>query len=239
MRLDLDAKVRTRDGEDAGRVQWAIVDPQSNEVTHVVVSTGTLFGRDVLVPRAELDRASEEGDVLRLQLSKEELAAHPTYAPAGYAPPPPTWFPPGGYGLPAGAYLWPSGVPLAGAGYPAPNAPAPAAGATGQAEAAAGLGAPEAVPSRTPVPGEPEEIAVGKGAAVVDKSGEDIGVVDEVLFDAERGSLRGFVLRIGGVIRTLFGGGETVEVPATRIERVGESTVYLNVTKEDLAPAAG
>ena len=37
MRLDLDAKVRARDGEEIGSVDRAIVNPQTNEVTDIVV----------------------------------------------------------------------------------------------------------------------------------------------------------------------------------------------------------
>jgi hypothetical protein len=33
MRVDLDAKVQTRDGEAAGSVQRAVIDPQANEVS--------------------------------------------------------------------------------------------------------------------------------------------------------------------------------------------------------------
>ena len=40
MRVDLDAKVRAQDGEDIGSIDRVIVDPRSNEVTHVVVRTG-------------------------------------------------------------------------------------------------------------------------------------------------------------------------------------------------------
>ncbi len=108
MRVSLDAKVKTRNGEDAGTVQWAIIDPRSNDVT------------DVVVPRAELDRASADGDVLRLQLSKEELDDLPAYAPALYVAPPPDWVPPAGYGLPYGSFLWPAAAPSTAPGYPYP-----------------------------------------------------------------------------------------------------------------------
>ena len=40
MRVDLDAKVRTHDGEDAGSVQRAVVDPRTNEVMELVITTG-------------------------------------------------------------------------------------------------------------------------------------------------------------------------------------------------------
>ena len=44
MRVDLDAKVGTSDGQDAGSVQRVVVDPRSTEVTDFVISTGGLSG---------------------------------------------------------------------------------------------------------------------------------------------------------------------------------------------------
>jgi sporulation protein YlmC with PRC-barrel domain len=76
---------------------------------------------------------------------------------------------------------------------------------------------------------------LGKGAVVMDSDGHDVGVVDDVLFDQNGGQLRGFVLRIGGVFRTLFGGGDTVEVDVSQVERVAEGIVHLRVRKDDLA----
>jgi hypothetical protein len=58
MRLDLDAKVRARDGEEIGSVDRAVVDPRTNEITHIVVKTGAIFGRDIMVPREDLERGS-------------------------------------------------------------------------------------------------------------------------------------------------------------------------------------
>ena len=226
MRLGLDAKVKTRDGEDAGTVQWAIIDPRSNDVTDVVVRAGAFLGRDVVVPRAELDRASADGDVLRLQLGKEELDNLPAYAPAQYVAPPPDWVPPAGYGLPYSSFLWPAAAP-----YTAPGYVYPAAYGYG-----AGAAAPPAVPAQAP---ESQGIELGKGTIVIDRDGEDIGVVDDVRFDAGSGDLRGFVLRLGGTLRTLFGGGDMVEVSAAQVERVGAGTVRLNVTKDQLARVAG
>ena len=108
MRVDLHAKVRTSDGQDAGNVRRAVVDPRMNQVIDFVVSTGGLLGRDVLVPRGELEAATADGDALRLRLSKAELERMPDYIPANYTPPPPGWILPGAYAFGAyGGYVWP------------------------------------------------------------------------------------------------------------------------------------
>src|SRR5919199_6046382 len=109
MRIDLDAKVRTRDGHGAGSVQRAVVDPRTNEVMELVVSTGGWLGRDVLVPRTEIEAAEDDGGAVRLRLTKQELEALPAYVPANYVAPPVGAAMPLGYGFPESGFLWPVG----------------------------------------------------------------------------------------------------------------------------------
>src|SRR5512141_2840948 len=109
MRVDLNAKVRTIGGEDAGRVERAVIDPETNEVCAFVVGTGGLLGRSVIVPRVDLERASRDGDVIVLSLSKDELNDLQPYEPAAYGAPPYGWTPFGAYDYPMPGYLWPAG----------------------------------------------------------------------------------------------------------------------------------
>jgi sporulation protein YlmC with PRC-barrel domain len=243
MRVDLDAKIRTHDGHTAGTVERAVIDPQTNEVTAFVVNTGGFLGRDVIVPRADLEQAQPDGDGLRLRLTKADLEALPTYVAEDYIPPPSGWASPGDYSYPPGAYLWPAGFPYVGfpAGFPGPAAglggPTSTYPGTPQEEAwrdALTSGVRDEAPDGTG-DSEHDEILLPKGAIVLDRGGHDIGVVDDVRFDQASGALLGFVLRLGGPIRTLFGGGETVEVPAAQVLRVDEGTVYLRVDRDELA----
>lgn len=216
MRVDLDAKVRARDGEEIGSVDRAIVDPRTNEVTDIVVRTGTIFGRDIVVPRAEIERANQDGDTIQLDLTKDELERFPDFLPEQYGAPPPTWVAPTGYGFPASGYAWPIAMdPMTG---PVPM-PIPEEYVDERAE-------------------EPDQVTLTKGALVLDRHDDDIGVVDDLRFDAETGQLQGFVLRVGGALRTLFGGGDTVEVSSYQIETVGESVVKLRLAKEEVEAAA-
>ncbi|MGE3268832.1 MAG: PRC-barrel domain-containing protein [Chloroflexota bacterium] len=214
MRLDLDAKVRASDGEDIGSVDRAIVDPRTNEVTHIVVRTGAIFGRDILVPREDLERGSQDGDTIRLNLTKEELERQPDFVPEQYGPTPGTWVAPAGYGFPSTSYLYPLAVdPMM-------------------------TGMPIMVPNENAPMEEPDQVTLTKGALVTDRHGDDVGVVDDVRFDADSGRLQGFVLRVGGALRTLFGGGDTVEVSRSQIESVGEAIVRLRLPKEEIKAAA-
>ncbi len=73
--------------------------------------------------------------------------------------------------------------------------------------------------------------AVAKGAVVLDSSGEVVGVVDGVVVDPETGRTDGVTIRVGGMLRTFFGGGECVRVSAGEITESDEQTVRLNSTK--------
>jgi len=216
MRVDLDAKVRARDGEDIGSIDRVIVDPRNNEVTHVVVRTGAIFGRDIVVPRADVERANQDGDTIQLDLTKDEMEKLPDFSAEEYGAPPPTWVAPAGYGFPASGYAWPLAMdPMMG---PVPM-PIPEEYMDEEIE-------------------EPEHVTLTKGALVLDRHDDDIGVVDDMRFDAESGQLQGFVLRVGGALRTLFGGGDTLEVSRYQIETVGESVVKLRLAKEEVEAAA-
>jgi sporulation protein YlmC with PRC-barrel domain len=163
VRVDLDVKVRTRDGESAGSVQRAIVDPRANEVTDFVISTGGVFGQDVLVPRERLEAASREGDSIRLDFYLDELRQMPRYEPADYTVPATGWVPPIGYAYPVAGFVWP-------AGYLWPGEPA-------------------AAPRRDVFDGEVSP-AIEKGTAMRGRAGDEIGVVDDVRFDPDTGGCK-------------------------------------------------
>jgi sporulation protein YlmC with PRC-barrel domain len=110
MRIDLNARVRTRDGHDVGHITQVIFDPRKREVTGLVVATGTLLtGEDIVVPRADIERATMDGDVVVLQLTKDEFERLEKFVPERYEVAPVGWVPPPGgvaWGFPADAYLW-------------------------------------------------------------------------------------------------------------------------------------
>lgn len=210
MQVDLHAKVRTRDGASAGGVQKAIVDPSANQVTDFVVSTGGLFGYDVMVPRQRLESSSREGDELCLDLTRDELKNLPRYEPDDYTVPTVGWLTPVGYGAyPASAFVWPiSYVPT---------------------DFSPNLVPPEDDESRSE-----EWPAIEKGAAVRDRGDEKIGVVEDVRLDPTTGQLQALVVRAGGTLQRFLGGGETHEVRRSEIERVGDGNVYLRVDVNDV-----
>jgi sporulation protein YlmC with PRC-barrel domain len=108
---------------------------------------------------------------------------------------------------------------------------------------------PTAVSGSTPAPADragvaagdfvyPEDVSLPKGAVVFDREGNDVGLVEDVRLDPETGQLMGFVLRIGGMLRTLFGGGDCVEIGRSQVDRVGEGTVSLRIAKDEVEQLA-
>jgi sporulation protein YlmC with PRC-barrel domain len=210
MRVDLDAKVFTREGAEVGHVHRAIVDPRTNEVTDLVIGTGGFLGRDVRLPIAEIERADLDGDAIRLTLTRADVEKLPEYQPTEYVTPASGWLYPGAYRFTGcGGFVWPTTF-----AYDAGMAP----------HAAADI----AVAAAT---GDP---SIEKGACVFDRDGADIGVVDDLRFDPTNGALGGFVVRLGGPLRTLLPGGRTVEVAIGQVESVGDGEIVLRVGKAEL-----
>ena len=105
MRVQLDAKVRTSDGHDAGTVRRILIDPATRRITGFVVSTGPLLGREVII--GEDDFAPDGGDALVLRITKHDLEQQPTFEEHGFAAPPASLGATLAYGYPSDAYLMP------------------------------------------------------------------------------------------------------------------------------------
>lgn len=109
MRIDLNAKIRTSDGHDAGNVHRVLVDPGTERVTGFVVSTSRLLGRDVIVGEDAFAAAEPEGDVITLKLTKKDLDTQPTFEDGDFVVPPAGWSAPNlGYTIAPEAFLWPA-----------------------------------------------------------------------------------------------------------------------------------
>ena len=107
MRIEHEAKVRTKDGHDAGHVKHAIWDPDGSKITQYVVATGGLLGHDVIVSPELLESAARDGSAIVLNITKHELDELAHYEADAYSPPPADWRAPSVHGFPSGGYLWP------------------------------------------------------------------------------------------------------------------------------------
>jgi hypothetical protein len=218
VQIDLDAKVRTLDGSDAGTIQRAVFDPGSNEVKAFLVRTGGLLGHEVIVRREQVGELTPDG-ALRLTMTKDQFDRLEPYVPTAYTAPPLGWLPPADLPYPPTGYLWPAGT--------APvltQAPS---------DRAAEL---DLAPS------------VEKGMIVQDRDGEEIGVLEEIRYAdgspaegdgspreaGKPGEIRGLVVRLRAGIQTLVGGGTDVEIEREAVARVADRAVHLRIHRSEL-----
>jgi len=114
MRIDLNAKIRTSDGHDAGNIHQVLIDPTTERITGFVVSTNRLLGRDVIVGEDMFAGASADGETITLSLSKKELDTQPSFEVDDFVAPPAGWSAPNlGYTIPPESFLWPEDSTLA------------------------------------------------------------------------------------------------------------------------------
>jgi len=107
MPIDHGAKVRTRDGHQAGHVKHAIWDPSGKRITEYVITTGGLLGHDVIVSPELLESAARDGNAIVLSITNRELDELAHYESGDYTTPPAGWLAPTIYSFPTGGYLWP------------------------------------------------------------------------------------------------------------------------------------
>lgn len=82
MKLTRDAEVFSSAGEKVGTLERVVLDPQTMEVTFLVIKEGVLFTVDKLVPIQYLDR--QEGRRITLSKTAEELGDLPPYDESAY-----------------------------------------------------------------------------------------------------------------------------------------------------------
>jgi uncharacterized protein YrrD len=113
------ASVFSPGDEQIGKISGFVLDPATNEVTHIVVQKGWLFPEDKVLPFDMVDSATEDKVILKKEIDNfDELPAFeeahyinadvsrgggPRYTVPAYY-----WYPPYGYlGYPVGYYGWP------------------------------------------------------------------------------------------------------------------------------------
>jgi sporulation protein YlmC with PRC-barrel domain len=170
MRIDLGAKVRTKDGHDAGHIKQAIWDPRRNEIIEFVVSTGGLLSHDAIVSSEMLESATRDGSEIVLDITKHDLDELARFEPTAYTTPPTEWLAPSAYSFPTGGYLFP----------------------VTDAEMTRTVEPPPRAEDHRRGP------KIRKGMKVRDAAGEVIGDVAELRVDDQTGELRGLVVKRDG-----------------------------------------
>jgi sporulation protein YlmC with PRC-barrel domain len=196
--------VFTSDGKEVGKISRFVLDPGTNEVTHIVVQKGWLLPEDKVVPTAMVDAASDERVVLNGKV--DDLNQLPPFEETHYveltdadrnSTGPATY-------RYAPAYYWyPSSVNI---GYP-------------------GLGlTPYGWPPVETTRNIPADtIPLKEGSAVVSSDGKHVGNVERLFIDAETNKATHFLISHGLLFK------DRKLVPAHWIKSVEEDKIHLTV----------
>jgi uncharacterized protein YrrD len=198
------ASVVTANGENVGTIDRVVINPETQEVSHLVVRQGFLFTEDRVLPIEMVETANADQVRLRAECDLEDLPlfeesyyasyegvpGEPAYATTDYARPY-YWYPPVG-----GA--WVGYTP--GYGSPATNHP---------------LRTERNIPDGT--------VALKEGARVVDADGDQVGTIERIFIDDQTQQTTHLLISEGWLFTT------KKVVPSNWIESVTDEEVQLNV----------
>ena len=205
--------VYTSDGKDVGSVERVILDPDSNEVSGIVVRHGWLFSEDKVVPIRLIENAREDRVVLRQ--SKHDLQQLPVFEETYYVPANPEAVRNGT-------------VQSYTADYPAPVYPYPPVGTAWWGFGSyfdlppADNSAPEFT-QRTKQNIPEGTVAVKEGARVLSMEGKHVGNVEEIFTDPATNHVTHIVISQGMLFK------ERKLIPTNWIKSEGEDSVTLTV----------
>jgi uncharacterized protein YrrD len=203
MQFTQGARVLTSDGKDVGHIDQVVMDPQTKEVTHIVVRKGFLFTEDKIVPISLI--ASADEDAIHLREDAGDLYLLPPFEETHYVllddlergatnyPDVPSlyWLPP------AGGWL----------GYPE------------------GFAYPPPYPVQTTRNIPEGTVALHEGAEVYSSNDELLGHVEEILTDSPTDRASYFVMSSGILLPSKR------LVPMTWVQDIYEDRLVLNVGK--------
>ena len=78
------AKVYTADGQEVGTIDRVVMDPETMQVSHIVVRKGWLFTEDKVVPTSLVEHAT--ADEVRLKVGADKLDDLPEFEETHYLP---------------------------------------------------------------------------------------------------------------------------------------------------------
>jgi sporulation protein YlmC with PRC-barrel domain len=210
MQFKQNANVYTLDGKNVGRIDRVVLDPKTNEITHLVVRKGFLLTEDKVVPVDLIGAATEKGVTLRGEVS--ELEALPLFEETQYVRvtgDPPPQAPDDAAGNSVNPFYW----------YPALGGVLPIT-----------LSDPPP-PPYVVKPGQniPEgTVAVKEGAEVIAADGKHVGTLEQILTDPHRDQATDLVIAQGLLVK------ERRRVPIQWVSEVKEGEIHLAVGSRTL-----
>jgi uncharacterized protein YrrD len=226
MRINLGAKVMTKDGQEIGKVDRFIVNPKSDRLGEFVVRKGFFVEHDILVPVDWVDASfGDHNNEVHLMQTAEGVKQLPEFVEANYASAPDGLYP-GLLGDPylaydGGGWLWPASQYE-----PAPADP------TAQSTAAT---AADGDSSNIVLPGllddalaesRPGTVIISPGTDVKTRDGDKIGTVDDLVVDPKRGKVTEIIIKKGLINH------KEVRIPTQFIEQIADDGVHVALDKE-------
>jgi uncharacterized protein YrrD len=228
MRMNLGAKVVTKDAQEIGKIDRFIVDPKADRVREFVVRKGFFVEHDILVPMDWVDASFGDHDnVVHLTQTADAVMQLPEFVEANYAAAPDGMYP-GLLGDPfyaydGGGWLWPASHYE-----PAPEDPA----AQNTAVTAVDDGSSNVV-----LPGllddalaesRPGNVIISPGTDVKTRDGDKIGTVDDLVVDPKRGMVTEIIIKKGLINHT------EIRIPTQFIEQIADDGVHVTLDKARL-----
>jgi len=187
-----DAPVRSATGGRVGHVDRVVIDPKTDEVTHIVVRKGLVFTEDKVIPVSLIASATAQGVLLRQDVG--DVQQLPPYQESHYIPADsPADLPPSRdtdpqrtrthIALPVYAYP-PFDVPFFNDRY------------------GYGLGMPPDLMVETTTNIPKDEIALKEGAYVISRDNQHVGNIEQVLTDTSTNRTTHFIMSHGRLFKT-------------------------------------
>ncbi len=206
MQFRQNSTVKSASGETVGRVSHFVIDPRSNEITHLVVEKGFLFMEDRVIPIQSV--ASTDGDIVQLAPGRgNDLEEFPLFESSYYIRPGEYSTEPDLYPSQSAYYYYP---PVPGMGSWGAMPVVPPAGPPGMQVGTPQFAGPmnsapindAGVVSREASEELPAHaVAVQKGADIYSSDGQLVGQVDEVFTSAESNRVTHLLMSQGLLVK--------------------------------------
>jgi uncharacterized protein YrrD len=206
MQLKKGADVFSSAGEKIGSIERVVLNPETKEVTHLVVEKGILFATNKVIPIEYVNM--EAGERITLEKNAEELEVLPSYDPESYINLDKTNYPDQDQNIDA-LYWYP---PLYHSWW------------TTMGGSPGVYPKPKFVKTENVIPDE--TVALEEGAKVISRDGEHIGNVEEVIVETAEYLATHIVVSEGLFLK------ERKLVPTIWITDVDEDQVTLSVDSD-------
>lgn len=211
--------VRMSDGKSVGQLDRVVVDPRTKEVNYIVVRKGAFFTTDKVVPLTLVERAEEDGVVLREDAGNLEHL--PDFEERYYISAEDAGVAPGAQATSAGA-----GVAAAPSLYPYPPVTGGEMAGLGNVSTQATMGAmtvPQPVVERTERAIPDDNVAIRSGVRVISADGQHVGSIEQVLTGEYADEVTHFIIAQGLLFK------DRKLVPVGWVSQIGEEEIHLAV----------